>query len=269
MIKSMFNSGMTYLEISEKIGRTIKSVRIKLNGMGIFQSKRAKKERESLVYEKIICLNCGKTFEAYKRNKQKFCSQSCNASFNNSRREIEGGKQKNAICIECGKETEVSVYVSNSKVKCKLCNPKFGEPNKYKRDVKRINGKFICLSCGVELTKKGKYCSRGCQIKLDKKKIFEKIETGDITLPQRYYKKYLIEKYGEKCMECGWNKKNPKSNKIPIELEHTDGHSENNKLENLKLLCPSCHSLTPTYGSLNAGNGRYKRRQRYQEGKSS
>ena len=49
-------------------------------------------------------------------------------------------------------------------------------------------------------------------------------------------------------MDCGWCEKNKKTGNIPIQLEHIDGHSENNSLDNLKLLCPNCHSLTPTYG---------------------
>ena len=74
-------------------------------------------------------------------------------------------------------------------------------------------------------------------------------------------------------MKCGWNKKNPYSGKIPIELEHVDGNSDNNSLNNLLILCPNCHSLTKTWKTLNSGNGRYskrkiKRRKRYKEGKS-
>lgn len=38
---------------------------------------------------------------------------------------------------------------------------------------------------------------------------------------------------------------------IPLELEHTDGNSSNNLLENLELLCPNCHSLTDTYRGKN------------------
>lgn len=34
---------------------------------------------------------------------------------------------------------------------------------------------------------------------------------------------------------------------IPLELDHIDGNHENNALENLRLLCPNCHALTPTY----------------------
>ena len=39
-------------------------------------------------------------------------------------------------------------------------------------------------------------------------------------------------------MDCGWCEKNIVTNKVPIELEHIDGNSENNSLDNLKLLCP-------------------------------
>jgi hypothetical protein len=69
-------------------------------------------------------------------------------------------------------------------------------------------------------------------------------------------------------MICGWNEINPKSGKVPIELEHSDGNSANNNLKNLKLLCPNHHSLTPTYKGLNKGNGRANRMKRYHDCKS-
>lgn len=93
-----------------------------------------------------------------------------------------------------------------------------------------------------------------------KNEYFIKIEAGDTSLYEKQYKDYLIYKHGEKCMECGWDKVHPITKKVPIQLEHIDGNSENNSLNNLKLLCPNCHSLTPTYGALNKGNGRETRR---------
>lgn len=39
-------------------------------------------------------------------------------------------------------------------------------------------------------------------------------------------------------------------------------------INNLILLCPNCHSLTPTYKALNKGNGRHNRMKRYNDGKS-
>jgi 5-methylcytosine-specific restriction endonuclease McrA len=38
---------------------------------------------------------------------------------------------------------------------------------------------------------------------------------------------------------------------IPLELDHIDGQSNNNVLSNLRLLCPNCHALTPTYRGKN------------------
>ena len=52
-----------------------------------------------------------------------------------------------------------------------------------------------------------------------------------------------------KCEECGldtWNNK-----PLSLELDHTDGIRSNNKIENLKLLCPNCHSQTPTWRGRN------------------
>ena len=37
--------------------------------------------------------------------------------------------------------------------------------------------------------------------------------------------------------------------RIPLEIHHIDGDCTNNKMENLQLLCPNCHSLTSNFGS--------------------
>lgn len=67
---------------------------------------------------------------------------------------------------------------------------------------------------------------------------------------------HLRQVRGERCEECGWNKCNPHTNKIPLQVHHEDGNWENNDPRNLKLICPNCHSLTGTFGFLNKGNGR-------------
>lgn len=38
---------------------------------------------------------------------------------------------------------------------------------------------------------------------------------------------------------------------IPLELDHIDGNPNNNSLTNLRLLCPNCHAMTPTYRGKN------------------
>lgn len=161
-------------------------------------------------------------------------------------------------CKECKSE------VVDSKIFCdKSCAATYNNKKRKKKE------KAICKNCGNTCSRhSSKYCGNKCQKEYQAKEIFEKIDKGDITQDHRMYRKYLINKYGEKCMECGWCEVNKHSGKIPIELEHLDGNSENNNLSNLKLLCPNHHSLTATYKSLNYGSGRHSRRQRYKDGKS-
>lgn len=71
----------------------------------------------------------------------------------------------------------------------------------------------------------------------------------------KHIRKYLFEKFDNKCSRCGWSEINPYTNRLPLEIEHIDGDATNNKEENLTLLCPNCHSLTKTYRGANKGNG--------------
>jgi 5-methylcytosine-specific restriction endonuclease McrA len=57
------------------------------------------------------------------------------------------------------------------------------------------------------------------------------------------------------CILCGigseWNHK-----PLVLQIDHINGDREDNRLENLRILCPNCHSQTETYVSRNKANGK-------------
>lgn len=92
------------------------------------------------------------------------------------------------------------------------------------------------------------------------------LETGNIAAGgeqvSRYIRRYMFETHGSRCATCGWCCRHPTTGLVPLALDHIDGDWNNTTEQNLRLLCPNCHSLTPTYGSLNRGRGRLTRLKR-------
>jgi len=218
-----------------KHGLTIEEFKLKfpdfyLGSPGIESTR---KEKMVLQYEKdnIRCKHCNKLITSPNRKHRIFCSTLCKATYYSFNKELvqTKGKHFKKICCACNKEYKAF----------------------------RDNSKF---------------CSNKCQqeyINVQKIKEWKDATEQGKPFPYRkWIRHYLFKKYDNKCCKCGWSKINPFTGNVPLELEHIDGNSNNNKEENLELLCPCCHALTSTYKGANRGNGRFSRRQRYQEGKS-
>jgi hypothetical protein len=121
---------------------------------------------------------------------------------------------------------------------------------------------FNCLHCGKENkwghSKTNKYCDNVCQGKF--KWINEtvpRIESGTRADPSTL-KKYLCDTRGEVCECCGiGNEHNGKP--LVLQLDHIDGNSDDNKPNNIRLLCPNCHSQTDTYAAKGQGSRYHKK----------
>lgn len=128
---------------------------------------------------------------------------------------------------------------------------------------------ITCLSCGKTVKTYGLiYCSIKCQRDYAYRSYIKRWLCGEESgshsknpeSQANHIRRYLFEKYGNKCQRCGWGELNPTTNTSPLAVHHIDGNATNNKPENLELLCPNCHSLTPNFGSRNKGFGRSSRR---------
>jgi len=75
------------------------------------------------------------------------------------------------------------------------------------------------------------------------------LQQEDVKFDEMNWKRkrlYLIEKAEHKCTICGFSKTRPDGRGI-LEIDHIDSDHTNNSIENLRVLCPNCHALTPNF----------------------
>jgi hypothetical protein len=133
-----------------------------------------------------------------------------------------------------------------------------------------------CTHCGVILKDryKIKFCSNKCQcdyqynLFINNWKLKARVGNVGVTTSamSAHIRRYLLCKNDMAgCSLCGWNKVHSITKRIPLEIDHIDGNAENNSEENLRLICPNCHSLTPHFRNLNKGKGRKWRTNKYKK----
>lgn len=187
----------------------------------------------------------------YLLSKRKYCSRSCKCSGSCKNKKSEETKE----CSYCGKT--FSTIRTNSKYGFIFCS------RECKDNAQSISGgeKFscmrplhygqidFCLYCGSEIKRsksKKKYCNSQCSAQHRSDEDFKKWLLNPKSIISGSSRKRLVNILGNFCLECGvgnvWNGK-----PLILQLHHIDGNNKNNKMENITLLCPNCHTQTETY----------------------
>ena len=143
-------------------------------------------------------------------------------------------------CIKCDKIFKTQKALNAHQV----CH----KNNKRYSTIKSIKT-YNCINCNktnnVLKDNKNKFCNNKCQ----QEHIWHTVSIPKILsgiASPRLLKKYLIEMNGNICQLC----KITEWNNLPISLhlDHIDGDHNNNVISNGRILCPNCHSQTPTWG---------------------
>ena len=141
-------------------------------------------------------------------------------------------------------------YKRKPNIKCIICSKLI-----YRRpsEIERNNGRVFCsvscygIACRKEIpcavcTKKilsrlnKKTCSRKCA-NIHRAGIQYKINSPrDKVKNQRSLKIRLLKERGKKCERCNYDK--PEI----LQVHHKNKNTEDNRMENLELICPNCHA---------------------------
>jgi hypothetical protein len=81
------------------------------------------------------------------------------------------------------------------------------------------------------------------QARQKREKLYSQLSWNDLPLPEK--RRRILQEQNNACLWCNsilWREK-----VIVFELDHIDGNNKNNIRDNLRFLCPNCHSQTPTF----------------------
>ncbi len=178
-------------------------------------------------------------------------------------------KQCDAV-IEYSKQVFTKTFCNRS-CATKFNNNRLGTGNSPTYIKKRIgvNGTPIhdkqCM-CGTAFRHQGKYCSIACCGNHRKNVSIEKWLNGEVAghsgktaSIKKFVRAWVLTNSNFACSKCGWDKRHPVDGLPLVEIDHIDGDATNTTVNNLRVLCPNCHSETPNFRARNKKSSRIRK----------
>lgn len=164
-------------------------------------------------------------------------------------------------CLQCN--TCFSSRHRNRKFCCRSCSAKFNN-NAGKIGIGSTKIHVPCPGCDqVVIQGRQIFCSLKCR-KQHQIQQWEKgllVDSGWNRVPDPV-RELLLKEAHHKCERCRWHEPHPLTGLPPLEIDHIDGDSTNHQRQNLRVLCPNCHALTPTFRRHNGSKGRRRKKER-------
>ena len=139
--------------------------------------------------------------------------------------------RKHHICPICQEEDKDEKYAeSRQEVECAYCKIKFLKPlSKLDRSK---SGLYFCCREHKDLAQR-----------LESGQEFQEMRPDHYgTTDSKNYREKAFREYEHKCTICDWNEDSD-----VLEVHHIDENRENNKIDNLIILCPICHKKLTTH----------------------
>lgn len=147
-------------------------------------------------------------------------------------------------------------------VKCSICEKEFEKETKRVNEALKNGWKLycsdecrshrgstlcVCANCGEKIWKKNSeiktsksgnvFCNRSCATSFNNIMYKSKENHPNYKNGTGFqYRKDAFAKYEHRCLACGWNE-----DERVLEVHHIDENHNNNNIDNLCILCPTCH----------------------------